>query len=186
MNIKVYIGVIGSGKDYRSRKECHQVIAFADRLREDIWKLMNWFPETDEEYQDFKECEMLLPDNSIVSGRDLMQRYGTELRRGENDNHWVNMLTDQLAVIHMMNPNAVIGISDTRFENEVKGLIKFANKHKDQVKLEFCHCTYRSNRYNDVDPHESEKLAQRFKDFIESDEEFNKLIYSLYGKREKS
>ena len=41
MEIRVYIGVIGSGKDYTAEKECNLNIAFADGLREDIWKLLN-------------------------------------------------------------------------------------------------------------------------------------------------
>lgn len=36
MEIKVYIGVIGSGKNYTSNKECNISLAFADKLRNDV------------------------------------------------------------------------------------------------------------------------------------------------------
>ena len=35
MNIRVYIGVIGAGKDFIAKKETNIQLAFADKLRED-------------------------------------------------------------------------------------------------------------------------------------------------------
>lgn len=38
MKVRIYIGVIGSGKDYRAQNECDLKLAFADGVREDVWK----------------------------------------------------------------------------------------------------------------------------------------------------
>ena len=47
MKIKVFIGVIGSGKDYQCSKECDKKMAFDDKIREDTWKLVNWIPKNE-------------------------------------------------------------------------------------------------------------------------------------------
>ena len=54
MKVKVYIGCIGSGKDFMAKKETDIQLAFADALREDVWDILGWRPKTQEEYESLK------------------------------------------------------------------------------------------------------------------------------------
>lgn len=192
MVIKVYIGVIGSGKDYIAKQECDIQLAFADQLRDDVWKMIDWKPKTPEEYDMFKRSTFsafnrignsnaLLP---LFTGRDLLQRYGTEVRRSEDEKHWCDCLIRRLEVLSSTNNGNSIGITDCRFANEVSALIKFAkraNKLEHDVQLEFIHTDFKSDRYNYTTEHESEKLAQQFVGKVFAEGEFNTLIFEMYG-----
>ena len=190
MVIKVYIGVIGSGKDYRAKQECDIQLAFADQLREDVWKMIGWKPKTPEEYEMFKSALFnpayfeLEFNGPVFTGRDLLQKYGTEVRRAEDEKHWCDCLIRRLEVLSSTNNGNSIGITDCRFYNEVSALIKFAkraNKLGYNIQLEFIHTDFKSDRYNSTAEHESEKLAQQFAGKGFSEWEFNKLIFEMYG-----
>lgn len=184
LKIKAYIGVIGSGKDYRSSKECDRTVAFADKLRSDIWTMLGWEPKTDEEYQELKATEAMLPDGTIVNFRDVFfTGYGTEVRKKEDSKHWIKQVRKKLLAILSMQRGVVVGISDCRFSDEIKGLIEFSRTFSNQVTLTFHHCNYKSDRYNDRLDHESEYIAQALKDWSGTDEEFNELIFEEYGKK---
>lgn len=189
MKINVYIGVIGSGKDYRAKQDCDIQLAFADQLREDVWKMLGWKPKTQEEYETFKDTLFntayleLGFNGPIFSGRELLQRYGAEVRRAEDTDHWCKRLIDKLAFLGSVGTKTV-GVTDCRFDNEVKRLIKF-KKDADylgvDVQLEFIHTDFKSDRYNATSEHESEKLAQQFAGKVFVEGEFNKLIFEMYG-----
>lgn len=51
-----------------------------------------------------------------VELRPILQKWGTEFRRAQNENYWVNKLRTQIAAD---NPHAAL-ISDMRFENEAE------------------------------------------------------------------
>ena len=193
MKINVYIGVIGSGKDYRAKQDCDMQLAFADQLREDVWKMIGWKPKTPEEYERFKKSVFIPADfvswsllgykYPIFTGRDLLQRYGTEVRRAEDTDHWGKRLIDNLALLGSAGTETV-GITDCRFDNEIRRLIKF-KKDADylgiDVQLEFIHTDFKSDRYNATSEYESEKLAQQFAGKVFAEREFNKLIFEMYG-----
>lgn len=167
MKINVYIGVMGSGKDYAARRDCNTQLAFADQLREDVWTMLNWWPKTDDEYDLFKKKHFGLPGGSMFTGRDLLQRYGTEVRRKEKDSHWVDSLLLQLE--RRTDLGETVGITDCRFPNEVRGLIQFVKQQNKELsdigqpnfyELNFVHCDYHSDRYDAKQKHVSEKMAQ--------------------------
>ena len=190
MKINVYIGVIGSVKDYRAKQECDIQLAFADQLREDVWKIIGWKPKTQEEYETFKSA-LFNPayfelgfNSPAFTGRDLLQRYGTEVRRAEDDKHWCDCLIRRLEILSSTNNENSVGITDCRFYNEVSALIKFskrANKLGQNVQLEFIHTDFKSDRYNSTAEHESERLSQQFAGKVFAEGEFSKLIFEMYG-----
>jgi len=160
--IYVFIGVIGSGKDHMAKQIIKKTdaikTAFADPLREDIWKLMDWRPYTDQEYEDFKVSVFHNDLGIKFTGRDLLLRYGTEIRRKEDLNHWAKQTMQEIERILQFAPAVVI--TDCRFGNEIEYLKYVAEKL--DVELQFTFCNYHSDRYDCTVEHESEKLAQHF------------------------
>ena len=195
MKVRVYIGVIGSGKDFMAEKETDIQLAFADALREDVWDILGWRPKTQEEYEELKNKS----GNCLGIGyitllvENILQRYGTDIRRKEDPDYWAKKLVDKLILFNSIDvpiypgklppSKCIIGITDCRFENEIVHLIKFSDKYL--VPLTFVHTDYKSDRYDAKSEHPSEKIAQQFVGFTGSQEEFNKLIWDKYGKWNK-
>ena len=104
MKIKVYIGVIGSGKDFMAKKETDVQLSFADALREEVWEMLGWKPKTPEEYEEFKSQKWKLPGDRLYyfTGRDILQRYGTDIRRKEDPDYWAKKLVDKLILFNFM------------------------------------------------------------------------------------
>lgn len=181
MNIKVYIGVIGSGKTYNSKKDCNVIVSFADALREDMWKMLGWKPKNSKEYEEFKRSKWRLPGDRLyyITGRDLLQRYATEIRRAEDEEHWNKKLIEKIENLRAFKVQPIkIGIDDCRFPNEIKSLIKYCDESG--TNLSFAHTDYKSDRYDDFSSHVSEKLAQQFLDFKGTQQEFDFLIKEKY------
>lgn len=156
--INVYIGVIGSGKSYRASKENDIVLNYADSLREDVWKLLNWVPSNETEYEVFKNKNL-----GLITGRELLQNYGQLQKELEGNSYWSNRLLYKLAQ-EIDNPEIkTIGIADCRFIKEITQLLLFS---EDQfikslgVSIEFHHCDYKSYKYDTTNPHISETMAQ--------------------------
>lgn len=189
MKINVYIGVVGSGKDYAAKRDCNTQLAFADQLREDVWTMLGWWPKTGTEYDAFKKKSFGLPGGTMFTGRDLLQRYGTEVRRKEKDSHWVDALLRQLEF--RVDLGKTVGITDCRFPNEVRGLIQFARQQNKELsdigqpsffKLNFIHCDYHSDRYDATQTHESERLAQEILAESKKEEfDINKYMFEKYN-----
>jgi len=192
MKLNVYIGVMGSGKDYEADK-CDEKISFGDAVRRDVWKILKWKPKTQEEYEMFKETKWKLPGDRIhyFTGRRILQDYGTDIRRTEDKDHWVKQLITKIDAVNNTNlalevherKYLTVGIPDCRFPNEVSGIInlweKLATTPK-RFELEFIHCDYKSNRYNAEDPHESESMAQEFAGKVYKTGEFFMKILKLH------
>ena len=191
MIIKAYIGVIGSGKDYRCKNECTHKVSFADELRKDVWKILGWEPKTEEEYEAFKTTLFYPPglraaigysqDNILqVTGREILQNYAELQKVLHSPNYWIYRTLDSLENLHKhRTEDMAVGITDCRFSNEISALIQFANDL--DCDLEFVHCDYESSKYDRTSDHKSEMLAQKFagRTFIPG--EFNELIHKLYG-----
>ena len=189
MIIKAYIGVIGSGKDYRCKNECILKVSFADGVREDVWKILGWKPKTSEEYENFKQS-LYCPVNfsnprtsaefpTEITGRTILQNYAELQKVLHSPNYWIYRTLDALENLHKHSTeDMVVGITDCRFSNEISALIQFANDLN--CDLEFVHCDYESNKYDRTSNHKSEMLAQKFagRTFIPG--EFNELIHKLY------
>lgn len=182
MKVKVFIGVMGSGKDFHASK-CDAVVAFADQLREDIWTMIGWRPKTDAEYQAFKSTQFIsstswtsMGNQPKFTGRDLMQRYGTEVRRNENPEHWAKSLQKTLRDLNMKNldnPSFTVGVADCRFENEIKAIKELEDYG---IRVEFVHVNFESDRYK-VDPsHVSEAMSIKCLEFWGDTAKFNQFI----------
>ena len=157
-----FIGVMGSGKDHRA-KLLKQVfnkvgfanvhINFADELREMMWDLLDWKPQDEDEYDSFKVGKFTHQFTlKELTGRDLLQRFGTEVIRKRHPSYWVDCWHDK-AWYEMSKGNFVI-CTDLRFPNELNKALLLKD-------VTFIFCNYKSGRYDANNPHESEKLAQR-------------------------
>ena len=182
MEIRAYIGVIGSGKDYTAEKECNVKLGFADKLREDVWRLLNWEPDNEEEYNKFKEATFISSELKFFysTGRIIMCRYA-DLVKEENPNYFTEHLLKKIK-LKLQDPTCwddIIGITDCRFPEEVQALLQF---EKDKfIKVTFIHCDFPSYRYNPVGEHNSEKMAQQFAGLKFTESEFNLKIREMYG-----
>lgn len=165
-----YVGCIGGGKDYQAKKYIAEHpktkhINFADELREMSWDILGWRPNTNEEYEDFKKLSLI--SNEEVSrieftGREYLQRLGTEALRKRDPNFWVKCWVNK--VQEALNNGYDVVCSDCRFENELRfaiGINYSANLHTPASPY-FVFCNYISDRYDCTNEHESEKLAQQF------------------------
>ena len=183
MEIRVYIGVIGAGKTYKAEKECTVKISFADRLREDIWKLLNWAPNNEEDYSAFKENTFDMDAYELrylqLNGRQLMCNYA-DLMKSVKPSYFTDNLICKLdeMTVDPYYSDKIIGITDCRFDYEIKALIEFSIINGIQVK--FIHCNFKSKRYCDNSPHNSEVLAQKYVTFSGSEKEFDALIRKTY------
>lgn len=178
LKINVYIGAIDSGKTYQSNKDCDAVIGFADELKESVWKMIDWRPETEEKLEEFKSNEIFLSDYPrVLTGREIFQIYGSKVRK-KDKNFWVKTLTKKLDSylifdkLFLAEDITKIGIADCRYENEIVSLISWGRKNKCDVT--FIHTDFKSNRYCVSSSHESEKLAQEFAGKVYPD--FDKMI----------
>nr|DAV24952.1 MAG TPA: deoxynucleoside monophosphate kinase [Caudoviricetes sp.] len=161
-----FIGVMGSGKSFRTKKLCKEdknfvEINVADSLRNVVWKVIGWKPPTEERYELFKESMFISSSLPSIrfSGRDLLQRLGTEGIRSIDSDFWINAWKNSVYDSIYFNDKSVV-CSDVRFTNEVYAALELENKN---IHVDFVFCDYKSNRYDSKSKHESEKLAQWIK-----------------------
>lgn len=184
MEIRAYIGVVGAGKTYTAEKECNVKLGFADKLREDVWMLLNYEPKTEEEYTAFKNANLdsdtCLLDYFSLTGRQLMCNYADVIKQ-TYPNYFTEHLLKKLKA-RLLDPTCwddIIGITDCRFPEEVKALLQF---EKDNfIRVTFVHCDFRSERYDSKSQHNSEKMAQQFAGLKFTENEFNLKIREMYG-----
>lgn len=180
-----YIGVIGSGKDYQAKRYISENpntlhINFADELREMAWDILGWRPNTNEEYEDFKQsnmCQYVEADKGYClaniaridfTGREFLQRLGTEALRKRDADFWANCWKRKVNKAIAQGYDVVC--SDLRFTNELECALSLkisdnpANHDYVSLTPDFIFCDYKSERYDDTNTHESEKLAQHLLD----------------------
>ena len=158
-NIKCFLGVIGSGKDFQANKlvqKGYTQVNFADELYIQVGKILGIDLEdrTDREY--FK---LVYPD-----ARQILQNYGN-LRREEEPEYWASKWADRIDE----RENENYACSDVRFINELQTVLSFEQEIGDMehgvyhfwYDIEFIFCNYPSYRYDSTNEHSSEKLAQR-------------------------
>ena len=188
--IYVFVGVMGSGKDFnaktfmkKSKAKETVKLAFADAVRDMVWTMLKWSPKTDKEYVDFKEKFMIRLQNkkttetlSGIEGRKFLQVFGTDAIRKYRPTFWVDIVTEKISNTIFENNDTDFFITDCRFENEIQALLKF-----DDVKFIFCN--FKSENYF-ISDHESEKIAV---DILNSKNDFKDLdditeyMRSTYG-----
>lgn len=169
-----FIGVIGSGKDFQAetlRKSGYVRIDFKDELLNmasdiagyDVREDYDWFKENivgirrpsnrfQEAFAFTDKRDMLLSNPEIMTGRRLLTRLGTETMRKRDKDYWVKQFVAK-AKATLADGHGVVN-ADCRFLNEVESILDIP------VASQFRFCNYRSERYNPVLAHASERLAQ--------------------------
>ena len=155
--IKAILGVIGSGKDYRAnifKQDGYIDIKMADKLKELCWQLIGWQPLNDKQYEEFKKAkfECKINDSLVIAvyGREILQRLADIVKLADPlffVKEWMNK-------VRALGKNALVICSDIRFKFELENII---NNFKN---FEVVFANYKSERYNAINPHNSEKLAQ--------------------------
>lgn len=184
--IIAFIGVIGSGKNFRSEKILREeknsiLVGFSDGVRDYTWKLLKWEPSSSVEYEKFKEktFNFSMPDfsNLEIRGRDFLQRIGTDIMRHYDNDVWANtwLRTVEREILSGID---IIVVPDLRYPNELKVIKRL--KDKGNI-VEIIFTNYRSFRYK-VDLHESEKMARELieEGFADGEDVTNFLI-EKYG-----
>lgn len=163
--IYAFIGVIGSGKDYRmSKLQNVTVVNFKDPLV----SVCNIVAGVNQEYEDFKynvlgitsreDTDKLLKEHpGLITGRVFMQRFATEGLRSLFPNIWVELFLKRIS-----ETEGNIACGDLRFPNELMAIIQLCDRYEIIVTF----CDYNSFRYDNKLSHESEYMAQQFKIFF--------------------
>lgn len=155
--VKVFIGVIGSGKDYQCgllEKEGYTRIGFSDGVRNLTWKFLNWEPNNSIAYENFKRNYFNVFGERLL-GRQILQRVGTIMREEDEDfwaRKWYNTVSSQSFI-----DVGKICVSDCRYPNEVDFIKRFCQEKRFKLKIYFCN--FKSERY-ELNDHESENLAR--------------------------
>lgn len=168
-----FLGVRGSGKDYRisllkQQYSNLQVLNFKDPLVEMCQKIHG---TNIQHYEDFKQSvlgcidvekskKLLEIEPNLVTGRILLQRLGTEVLREYDPDIWTSLFIAK--ALDILKENKPIACGDLRFPNELEALCALRLYNVD---VQFTFCDYKSFRYCDNDPHISERMAQMFKIF---------------------
>ncbi len=174
--ITAFIGVMGSGKDYKANEllqsdPSYVRVDFKDALLDMCSDLVGWDVRTD--YDWFRAApvgmrppkdamEKLLVLNRVEhlgaashTGRDVMQRLGTEVMRKRDPDHWVDEWEKKAKAALKYGRNVVV--ADCRFWNEITAITNMSTSNA------FIFCDFYSERYNGENQHASEYLAQHFR-----------------------
>ena len=163
--IRAFCGKAGSGKDYSAQRlmmtKGFKKAAFADALREIAFDIIGVpFEEGMEKYDELKQTDLI----NGLTFRNILENLGSAVRKYDKD-FWARTV---LRVINSCVDN--ICISDLRYPNEYWVLKEYADKHDIDFKLVFC--DYKSERYQEENPHESAQLAAYLKELGYKDQEY--------------
>lgn len=165
INIWAYIGVIGSGKNFRGEQKFAEspddslIVNFSDGVRYYTWKALGWKPRNMEEYNKFKQMDIeLLGTGHKIKGREMLQNIGTNVMRDYDQNVWAKLW--DITVRHELQNGVICNFiaCDLRYPNEVKAIFKFERI----AKINIIFCDYHSDRY-EINDHESEQLANKLR-----------------------
>lgn len=163
-----YIGVIGSGKDYKANKLAMEknvpVFDFSDGVRDFTFSFLGWEPSNDKEYSDFKGkmFPMVMPGHGLfyITGRKFLENIGKRMREFDPD-FWADYTIRQIEEQLMNNPDMdTIIVGSCRYANEAEAL--FSLTYDGVADVQFIFCDYRSERYESDRDDESEWFAQAF------------------------
>ena len=150
--IVAFCGVIGSGKDYNSKKYIEQDYKhynFADPLKNIIFETLK-IKNIDENLYELFKTNYWNPNVKIFpsfTGRDLLQ-FGNTVRKYLGQDVWVNAWHNNIKEYEK------VTVSDCRYYNEAKKIISLGG--------EIFFCDYRSSlKYNSKTKFESEIMAQK-------------------------
>lgn len=162
--IIAFCGFEQSGKDYSCKRlmttKGFAKVAFADALREISFKLLGYTVEEGmKNYEELKQTELI----NGLNFRNILENLGSAIRKYDRD-FWAKTV-----LVNIKGTCKNICISDLRYKNEYTVLKKFCDANDIEFKLVFC--DYKSEKYNDSNPHESAKLARYLKDLGYQDQE---------------
>jgi hypothetical protein len=175
VKIVTHVGVIGSGKNYKSEKLIRERgyvgVDFKDALLDHVSDLLgydvrtnyDWFKESivgmrmannpiHEQMNRIQYRDMIRAHPEILTGRVLLQRFGTDVMRKRSPNYWVDQFFQKVTSLPMTTPG--VTCSDCRFPNELASLLV--------IDSEVVFCDYHSPRYDALNSHPSEWMAQAF------------------------
>ena len=158
--IMAFAGKAGSGKDFRCQQLLKQGnykrMAFADALRKIMFLTLGIpFGQGMEHYEELKKTPLYNGQNL----RQMLEHLGTEGIRHYDNDFWCKCLIKDLDEVP---EDLNICISDLRFYNEYKYLKEYCDKKG--YEFSFIFCDYRSERYQEFNPHASARLANFLKE----------------------
>ena len=164
-----FAGVQGSGKDYRCQQLLKQgnykKMAFADALRKIAFTSLGIKVDKGLENYEWMKANgcirTTLEDGSdvTINFRKFLEFMGTEGIRSYDNDFWCKCLIKD---IDNTDEKLNICISDLRFYNEYKYLKEYCDKKG--YEFSFIFCDYRSERYQDFNPHASARLGNFLKE----------------------
>lgn len=167
--IIAFIGVIGSGKDYNTKKahearKGSKILGFSDGVREFTWNMLGWKPSDEREYEYFKENRVMVlngydwPAIHTATGRQLLENVADQMRRYDPEfwgKYWKEKAKRELAVTDCLI------VPDCRHTEEAEKIITLASHMG--IRYQFYFCNYKSEKY-EIRDHSSEKFAQKLID----------------------
>jgi len=160
-----YIGVIGSGKDYRCLNDLKNgnsfKFDFSDGVRELTFGFFGMKYLSGGEYEEWKLKEH---DLSIrgkpekIQGRKFLENVGITMRRYKND-FWAKYCAKKIYNFFSKEGGKIAIVNAIRYIEEVEYVLKVANLN--DVECKFIFCDYHSERY-EIRDDDSEKFAQLF------------------------
>lgn len=118
-----------------SNEGSFKVISFADELRKEVSLLLSHAREVNSpskyaQHEIFAQVDKRIAKklyNFILSDqrnirRTVMQVWGTDVRRANNENYWVEKAMDKALLLNSQGIN--VGIDDVRFENEAAAILE--------------------------------------------------------------
>lgn len=164
-----FAGVQGSGKDYRCQQLLKQgnykKMAFADALRKIAFTSLGIKVDKGLENYEWMKANgcirTIFEDGSdvTINFRKFLEFTGTEGIRSYDNDFWCKCLIKD---IDNTDEKLNICISDLRFYNEYKYLKEYCDKKG--YEFSFVFCDYRSERYQEFNPHASARLANFLKE----------------------
>lgn len=189
INVWVYIGVIGSGKDYNAQKKQKEtggkLYSFSEGVREFTFGFLGWKPKSKDEYEKFKQSNfrICLPDGccNIIQGRKFLENVGSTLRKYTED-FWANYAT-YMCEIDILNNNVKdLIFYDCRYLNEAEHILKLKEVFP-YMNITFIFTDYKSDRY-EIRNDESEFFAQKLLSLgVKDQEDITEIVKELIYER---
>ncbi|EKE02856.1 MAG: hypothetical protein ACD_20C00323G0006 [uncultured bacterium] len=172
-----FIGVIGSGKDYKAdrlEEEGFIKLKIADEIYQEAEKELGIDLDSYENKENFKIGKIIIGRDildsaiyedtpisptdiyNIRTGREYLNCKGT-FRRQRDKNYWLDQWWKK--AVPLLDSEKNLTCSDLRYLNELKSIYECKKNTSHTVKIIFCN--YKSYKYNPNFPDPSEKLAQK-------------------------
>lgn len=183
-----FIGVIGSGKDYASKKLLEEnpgakILGFSDGVREFTWAFLGWRPKDEEEYEYFKANKVMVLNGidwlSVhnLTGRQMLENIAEHMRSIDPE-YWGKYWFERAKTLLATTDTLIV--PDCRRDEEARKIINLASHLN--IDRSFHFTNYKSHRY-EIRDHISEKFAQHFlNEGYAHGEKINKAVHlKVYG-----